>query len=83
MISAILLCFVFSIAVPPVSGGAIAIMTMLFEAQGLGDEWLSMAFVSIMLLEYLTASFRVSMLPMISTCKASSLNLITKKEENC
>lgn len=83
VISAILLCFVFSIAVPPVSGGAIAVMTMLFEAQGLGDEWLSMAFVSIMLLEYLAASFRVSMLPMISTCKASSLNLITKKEENC
>lgn len=73
IISALLLNYVFAIAAPPVSGGSIAVMTMLMQTQGIPEMWNSIAIVSVMLLEYVSTSLRVGMMTMVIAGNAKKL----------
>lgn len=72
---ALLLNYVFAIASPPVPGGSVAVMTILFQAQGIPESLFSLGFISLMLLDYITVPFRVGMMTVVSACEAEALNL--------
>lgn len=75
MFSALLLNYIFAVASPPVSGGAIAVMTILLSTQGIGEEWYGIALVSLMILDYVTTTFRICMTVLVCACQAEELDL--------
>lgn len=76
--SLLLLNFVFAIAAPPVSGGSIAVMTIMMQTQGIPENLYSTAFIAVTLLEYVSTSLRIGMIIMVSAGEAKKMKLINK-----
>lgn len=59
MVSFLLSCFVTGIAAPPVSGGSVTLLAILFQSLGIADPAIAMAYPLFMLMDYPNTSFRV------------------------
>lgn len=59
LVSFLLTCFVTSIAAPPVSGGTVTLLAILFSTLGVTGSAIAMAYPLFMLMSYLNAAFRV------------------------
>lgn len=59
LLSFFLSCFVTSIAAPPVSGGSVALLAILFSSLGVNDPMIAMAYPLFMFMDYPNTAFRV------------------------
>ena len=62
LLTLLLLCYISSIAAPPVSGGLVALIAMIFTAIGINDIYLGIASSLIMLLDYPNTGVRVTLI---------------------
>jgi len=62
LLSYFLICFVISIAAPPVSGGSLSLLAILFAYFGISEGANAVAFPLFLLLDYPNTAFRVMML---------------------
>lgn len=73
------LCLLYSIAIPPVSGGVVAIVAIVFEGMNIDPLFLGIASSLTMLMDYPGTAFRVGLL-MLENSKADRSTAVIEKK---
>lgn len=80
LVSLILICFLYSIAVPPVSGGLVAVIASTFSGLGISPLYLGLASTLLMILDYPNTAGRDALMMLGIARMDKSLNLPEKKK---